>query len=94
MRYTDDVLILNRSKSVAHNALKVAKDRQQGEPLLPVNAHKSRIVHSFENMNYLGVKIYTGYTRIKRERLRAFKDNVKGITRRNSPVNWKMSSQT
>jgi hypothetical protein len=40
-------------------------------------------------VNYLGVTIHTGYTRIKREKVREFKDKVKKITRRNSPVNLK-----
>ncbi len=50
---------------------------------------KSRVVHSFTGVNYLGVEIHTGYTRIKREKVREFKDKVKRITRRNSPVNLK-----
>ncbi len=87
MRYADDILILTRSKSAAHHALKVARDYLEGELLLTVNEHKSRIVHSFGGVNYLGVTIHTGTTRIKRERVREFEDKVKGITRRNSPVN-------
>lgn len=87
VRYADDILIFTRTKSAANNALKVARNYLEGELLLTVNEHKSRIVHSFEGVNYLGVTIHTGYTRIKREKVRAFKDKVKGITRRNSPVN-------
>lgn len=87
VRYADDILILTRSKSAAHNALTVARNYLEGELLLTVNEQKSSIVHSFEGVNYLGVTIHTGYTRIKREKVRALKDKVKGITRRNSPVN-------
>lgn len=87
VRYADDILILTRSKSAAHNALVVAGNYLEGELLLTVNEQKSSIVHSFEGVNYLGVTIHTGYTRIKREKVRALKDKVKGITRRNSPVN-------
>ncbi len=87
MRYADDILILTRSKSAAHHALKVARDYLEGELLLTVNEHKSRIVHSFGGVNYLGVTIHTGTTRIKRERVREFKDKDKGIIGRNSPVN-------
>lgn len=87
VRYADDILILTRSKSAAHNALKVAGNYLEGELLLTVNEQKSGIVHSSEGVNYLGVTIHTGTTRIKRDRIRAFKDKVKRITRRNSPVN-------
>jgi RNA-directed DNA polymerase len=87
VRYADDILIFTRSKSAAHNALNVARKYLEGELLLTVNEQKSGIVHSFKGVNYLGVTIHTGYTRIKREKVREFKDKVKGITRRNSPVN-------
>lgn len=87
VRFADDILILTRSKSAAHNALKVARNYLEGELLLTVNEQKSRIVHSSKGVNYLGVTIHTRYTRIKREKVREFKGKVKGITRRNSPVN-------
>jgi group II intron reverse transcriptase/maturase len=87
VRYADDILILTRTKSAAHNALKVARNYLEGTLLLSVNEQKSRIVPSFKGVNYLGVTIHTGYTRIKREKVREFKDKVKRITRRNSPVN-------
>lgn len=87
VRYADDILILTRSKSAAYNALTVARNYLEGELLLTVNEQKSSIVHSFKGVNYLGVTIHTGYTRIKREKVRELKDKVKGITRRNSPVN-------
>lgn len=87
VRYADDILILTRSKSAAHNALTVAGNYLERELLLTVNEQKSSIVHSFKGVNYLGVTIHTGYTRIKREKVRELKDKVKGITRRNSPVN-------
>lgn len=85
VRFADDILILTRSKSAAHNALTVARTYLEGELLLTVNEQKSRTVHSSEGVKYLGVLIHTGYTRIRRETVREFKD--KGITRRNSPVN-------
>lgn len=87
VRYADDILIFTRSKSAAHNALTVAGNYLEGELLLTVNEQKSSIVHSFKGVNYLGVTIHTGYTRIKREKVRGLKDKVKRITRRNSPVN-------
>ena len=89
VRFADDILILTHSKSAAHNALKVARDYLEGELLLSVNEQKSHIVHSSKGVNYLGVTIHTSYTRIKREKVHEFKDKVKRITRRNSPVNLK-----
>ncbi|MES0350992.1 MAG: group II intron reverse transcriptase/maturase, partial [Desulfobacteria bacterium] len=89
VRFADDILILTRSKSAAHNALNVARNYLEGTLLLTVNEQKSHIVHSFTGVNYLGVEIHTGYTRIKREKVREFKDKVRRITRRNSPVNLK-----
>ncbi|MEZ4600369.1 MAG: reverse transcriptase domain-containing protein [Syntrophotaleaceae bacterium] len=87
VRYADDILILTRSKSAAHHALKVAREYLERELRLTVNEQKSRIVSSFEGVSYLGVTIHTKYTRIKREKVREFKDKVKKITQRNSPVN-------
>lgn len=87
VRFADDILILTRSKSAAHNAFIVARNYLEGELLLTVNEQKSRIVHSFEGVKYLGVLIHTGYTRIRREKVGEFKDKVKRMTRRNSPVN-------
>jgi RNA-directed DNA polymerase len=87
VRYADDILILTRSKSAAHHALKVARHYLEGELRLTVNEQKSRIVSSFEGVSYLGVTIHTKYTRIKREKVREFKDKVKKITQGNSPIN-------
>jgi len=89
VRFADDILILTRSKSAAHHALNVARNYLEGTLLLTVNEQKSHVVHSFMGVNYLGVTIHTSYTRIKREKVREFKDKVKRITRRNSPVNLK-----
>lgn len=46
-----------------------------------------RIVHSREGVPYLGVIIGSRHTRIQDAKIRQFKDRVKRITRRNSPVN-------
>jgi len=87
VRFADDILILTHSKSAARNALNVARGYLEGELLLTVNEQKSHVVHSFKGVKYLGVEIHTSYTRIKREKVREFKDKVRAITRRNSPVN-------
>jgi group II intron reverse transcriptase/maturase len=87
VRYADDILILTGSKSAAHNALKVARGILEGELLLRVNEQKTGIVHSRLGVNFLSVVIHTGYTRIKDDKVKKFKDKVRGITQRNSPVN-------
>jgi hypothetical protein len=87
VRYADDILILSSSKKGAENALAVARHILEGELRLKVNEHKSRIVHSREGVPYLGVIIGSRYTRIQDAKIRQFKDRVKRITRRNSPVN-------
>lgn len=89
VRFADDILIFTRSKSAAHNALNVARSYLEGKLDLTVNEPKSHVVHSSKGVKYLGVEIHTGYTRIKREKVREFKAKVKKITGRNSPVNLK-----
>lgn len=87
VRYADDILILTGSKSAAHNALKVARSILEGELLLTVNEQKTSIAHGSRGVKFLSVVIHTGYTRIKGGKVEKFKDKVRGITRRNSPVN-------
>jgi len=87
VRYADDILILSCSRRGAENALAVARQILEGGLRLTVNERKSRIVHSREGVPYLGVIIGSRYTRIQDEKVRQFKDKVKRITRRNSPVN-------
>jgi group II intron reverse transcriptase/maturase len=87
VRYADDILILSSSKRGAENALAVARQLLEEKLRLKVNERKSRIVHSREGVPYLGVIIGSRYTRIQDEKVRQFKDRVKRITRRNTPVN-------
>lgn len=87
VRYADDILILCGSKKGAQNALAVARNSLEGDLRLKVNEQKSRIVHSREGVSYLGVAIESRYTRISNDKVQQFKDKVRRITRRNSPVN-------
>jgi len=87
VRYADDILILTRSKSAAENARKQASAYLEGELKLTINQQKTHIVHSGEGVKFLGVRIYTGYTRIQEDKVKGLKEKVKKITRRNSPVN-------
>lgn len=87
VRYADDILILCGSKKGAQNALAVARNYLEGDLRLTVNEQKTRIVHSRNGVSYLGVIIGSRYTRIRDDKVRQFKDKVKRITQRNSPVN-------
>lgn len=87
VRYADDILILCRSKKGAQNAYAVACNYLEKVLRLKVNEQKSHIVHSRYGVNYLGVTIGSRHTRIQADKVRMFKDKIKRITRRNSPVN-------
>ena len=87
VRYADDILILCSSCAGAQNALQVASGYLEGELKLRVNAEKTHIAHSDEGVKFLGVEIFTNYTRIQEKKLRAFKAKVKKITRRNQGRN-------
>ncbi len=89
VRYADDILILAESKSAAKNALKQATLFLEGELKLTVNQKKTHIAHSDDGVKFLGVIIYSEYTRIQESKIREFKDKVRKATRRNSPVNLK-----
>lgn len=87
VRYADDILILKRSKKAAENVCQLAVRYLETDLKLTVNQKKTHIVHSYKGVKFLGVVIHTGFTRIQDKKVRAFKDKVKAITRRNSPVN-------
>ncbi len=87
VRYADDILILKRTKKAAENVCEQATKYLEGKLKLTVNQEKTHIIHSFKGVKFLGVVIHTGFTRIQENKVRAFKDKVKKITRRNSPVN-------
>jgi len=87
VRYADDILILCRSRSAAHHARKVATDILEGALRLTVNAEKTHITWASRGVKFLGVEIHSARTRIQPKKVTAFKEKVKRITRRNSPVN-------
>jgi RNA-directed DNA polymerase len=87
VRYADDILILTRSKSAAENALEQASRYLEEELKLTVNRQKTEVVHSGDGVKFLGMEIYTVYTRIREKKICGLKEKVRKITRRNSPVN-------
>lgn len=87
VRYADDILILCCSQSAAENALKVATSYLEGELRLTVNTDKTHIAHSDQGVRFLGVELYTNYTRIQAKKVWALQAKVKYITRRNTGKN-------
>ena len=82
IRYADDILILCGSEKSAKHALEVAENYLEKEMKLKVNQAKTHITHSSKGVNYLGVKIFTGYTQIQKDKLKGFKGKVKFLTRK------------
>lgn len=87
VRYADDILIFKRSRKAAENAQKQANWYLEKELKLRVNREKTHIVHSYRGVKFLSVEIHSRYTKIRKDKIDGFKDKVKKITRRNSPVN-------
>jgi len=87
VRYADDILILCRSKSAAHHAREVATSLLEGDLRLTVNTDKTHVVHASQGVKFLGVEITPRWIRIQAKKIAAFQEKVKGLTRRNSPVN-------
>ena len=87
VRYADDILILCRSESAAHQALQTATAILEVDLKLTVNREKTHQTHASRGVKFLGVEISLSWTRIQTKKVAAFRDKVRQITRRNSPVN-------
>lgn len=87
VRYADDILILCASRSGAERALQVATEILEGTLKLTVNREKTHLVEASQGVKFLGVQIHTSWTSIQDKKIDAFKQKVKAITRRTSPVN-------
>lgn len=87
VRYADDILILCRSRSAAHHAREVATAILEVDLRLTVNTEKTHVTHASKGVKFLGVEISGRWTRIQTKKIAAFKEKVKKITRRSSPVN-------
>lgn len=87
VRYADDILILCRSETAARQAMQVATQILEVDLKLVVNREKTHQTHASQGVKFLGVEIGTTWTRIQSKKIGAFKDKVRAITRRNSPVN-------
>ncbi len=86
VRYADDILILCRSETAARHAREVASSLLEGELRLKVNTEKTHVVHASHGVQFLGVEIFPSRITIQAKKIAGFKEKVKRITRRNSPV--------
>lgn len=87
VRYADDILILCRSETAARQAMQIATQILEVDLKLVVNREKTHQTRASQGVKFLGVEIGTTWTRIQSKKIDAFKDKVRAITRRNSPVN-------
>ena len=94
VRYADDILILCGSKGAALRAQQVATEYLENELKLTVNTQKTHLVHSDEGVKYLGVEIFTPYTRIQAKKVKGLKEKVRQQTKRNSGRSLKDIIQT
>jgi len=94
VRYADDIVVLKKSKSAAENALIQATSILESDLKLTVNREKTKLIHVRDGVPYLGVVIQPQTTSIQPKRLARFKEKVKALTRRNSPVNLKQVIKT
>lgn len=90
VRYADDILILCSSKRSAEHALEVATVFLENTLDLTVNRDKTHITHSGNGVKFLGVEIYSTYTRIQEKKIKAFKAKVKSLTKRTQGMNLEM----
>ncbi len=87
VRYAADILILCDSRSGAEHALQVATKILEGTLKVTVNREKTHLVKASQGVKFLRVQIQTSWTSIQDKKIAEFKEKVKSLTRRTSPVN-------
>lgn len=87
VRYADDILILCRSQRAAEHALQVATHILEVDLKLTVNRDKTHLIRPPQAVKFLGVLIGPMHTQMDPSKVASFKQQVKRITRRSSPVN-------
>jgi RNA-directed DNA polymerase len=87
VRYADDILILGDSKRSAEHAKEVATKFLEKKLKLKINLEKTHVAHSAQGIKFLGVKIFTEFTLIQKQKVKDFKSKIKMMTRRNQGVN-------
>ena len=83
VRYADDILIFASSRKGAERRLKQAEKVLEEEMELTVNREKTHITQLQKGVEYLGVVIFPQYTQIQEKKVKAFKEKVRELTKRN-----------
>lgn len=83
VRYADDILILASSRKGAERRLKQAEKVLEEEMGLTVNREKTHITQLQDGVRYLGVVIFPKHTLIQEKKVKAFKEKVRKLTKRN-----------
>lgn len=88
VRYADDILVLCRSRQEAEAALNKIRQILEGKLKLRLNSQKTRVIHKSQGFDFLGYYFGCGYSdyKIPREKaIKALKNKVRFITRRQQP---------
>lgn len=84
VRYADDILIFASSRKGAERRLQAAAKVLEEEMGLIVNREKTHITKLSEGVKYLGIEIFPKYTLVQEKKVKAFKNKVRQLTKRNS----------
>lgn len=87
VRYADDILILNRTKSEAGKNRELAKAYLEKELLLKVNETKTHLTDNSKGIGYLGFIITKRGVRINPKSKEKFKAKIRQLTRRTNSLN-------
>lgn len=88
VRFADDIIVLCRSRTEAERALRRTREILERELDLKLNSQKTKITHKSQTFEFLGFLFGCGYSDYKIPRdqaIRAFKDRVRHLTRRQQP---------
>lgn len=83
VRYADDILVFAGSRRAADRRLEQVVKILEGEMGLKVNKTKTHITSLSDGVAFLGVVIHPRYTQIQEKKVKAFKEKVKQLTKRN-----------
>ncbi|MBN1105261.1 MAG: group II intron reverse transcriptase/maturase [Deltaproteobacteria bacterium] len=91
-RWADDFLILLKSERAANRVMEGIVKYLEEELNLPVNKEKS-VVSEIKNVPFLGFQILRGKIRVSEKARHKFKDKIRELTRRNTPLSMYQNIQ-
>lgn len=86
VRYADDILVFAQTPRQAERYKQIAYDILEGELKLVVNKEKTHITSVSKGVSYLGFVIYPKHVSIQPKKIKAFKETVRILTRRNHGI--------